>query len=82
MKRKQAAAIKYEPGLSAPVVTAMGFGHVAEKIIDSAEKASVPIVENSELVSSLSSIPIGNSIPSELYEITAEIIAYIYSIDK
>lgn len=53
-----------------------------KKIINSAEEANVPIVENEELASSLSHVPIGDSIPSELYEITAEIIAYIYSIDK
>lgn len=82
MKRKQAAAIKYEKGLTAPIVTAMGFGHVAEKIINTAVESDVPIVENEELVSNLSTTSIGEDIPSELYEIVAEILAYIYTIDS
>ncbi|KMT20859.1 EscU/YscU/HrcU family type III secretion system export apparatus switch protein [Clostridium cylindrosporum] len=82
MKRKSAAAIKYEKGLSAPVVTALGFGHVAEKIINAAIDSDVPIIENEDLVSSLSSVSVGDNIPKELYEIVAEIIAYVYSLDK
>lgn len=80
--RKKAAAIKYEKGLSAPVVTAMGFGEVAKKIIDVANESNIPIVENSDIVDSLDQDSIGENIPSELYEIVAEILAYIYSIEN
>lgn len=82
MKKKQAAAIKYEKGYKAPIVTAMGFGNVAENIINKAIDSDVPIIENEELVSSLSDVSVGDDIPSELYEIVAEIIAYIYRMDR
>ncbi len=82
MKRKKAAALKYNKGLSSPIVTAMGFGEFAERIIDTAIESDVPIVENEELVSTLSNVPVGENIPEELYEIVAEILAYIYSIEK
>lgn len=82
MKRKKAAAIKYEKGISAPIVTAMGFGHVAEKIINTARDSDIPIIENDYIVDNLSSVSVGENIPNELYEIVAEILAYIYSIDK
>jgi flagellar biosynthesis protein len=82
MKRKKAAALKYDKTYRAPVVTAVGFGHLAEKIIETAQKSDVPIIENSELVDSLSQIPVGESIPPELYEAVAEIIAFIYRLNS
>ncbi|MEF9951322.1 MAG: EscU/YscU/HrcU family type III secretion system export apparatus switch protein [Clostridium sp.] len=80
--RKKAAAIKYEKGLSAPIVTAMGFGEVAQKIIDVATDSNIPIVENTDIVDNLTPESIGDNIPNELYEIVAELLAYIYSIEK
>ena len=82
MKRKKAAALKYDKSLSSPIVTAMGFGEFAERMIDTAIESDVPVVENEELVSTLSNVPVGENIPEELYEIVAEILAYIYSIEK
>lgn len=81
MKRKKAAALKYENGYASPVVTAIGYGDVAEKIIDTAKKGDVPLIENKELVDNLCKLSVGQNIPSELYEAVAEIIAYIYSIN-
>lgn len=81
MKRKKAAALRYDKSYSSPVVTAVGFGQIAENILDTAKSNDVPIIENSDLVDSLSLIPIGQSIPSELYDAVAEIIAFVYSLN-
>lgn len=81
MKRKKAAALRYDKNYSSPIVTAVGFGQIADKILDSAKSNDIPIIENSDLVDSLSLIPIGESIPSELYEAVAEIIAFVYSLN-
>ncbi len=81
MKRKKAAALRYDKSYSSPVVTAVGFGQIAENILDNAKSNDIPIIENSDLVDSLSLIPIGQSIPSELYDAVAEIIAFVYSLN-
>lgn len=81
MKRKKAAALKYENGYDSPTVTAIGFGCVAEAIIKKANENDVPIVENSELAESLSQLELGQSIPPELYETVAKVIAFIYSLN-
>lgn len=80
--RKKAAALKYEGGIEAPTVTAAGMGKIAENIIEKATESDVPIVYNKELSDLLCNVDIGDSIPTELYEVVAEVIAYITDIDK
>jgi flagellar biosynthesis protein len=77
MSRKRAAALKYEKGYSSPVVTAIGYGDIAEKIIQKAHESNIPLIENEELVNNLCKLSVGQDIPSELYQAVAEIIAYI-----
>ena len=81
-QRRKAAALKYEENFESPVVTAAGMGQIAEKIIEKAEAGGVPIVYNKELTDLLCNVGIGDSIPSELYEAVAQVIAYITDIDK
>ena len=53
-KRLQAAAVQYdEKHDDAPKVTASGKGYVAEKILELAREADVPVVEDAALVSAL-----------------------------
>lgn len=82
MKRKKAAALKYDNVFNSPTVTAVGFGEIADRIIEEAEKSNIPIVENAALTENLTRLSIGQNIPVELYEAVAEIIAFIYSLDK
>lgn len=80
---KKAAALKYETsGYDAPIVTAAGMGYVADKIIEKAEESNVPIVYNKELADLLSNVDVGDSIPSELYDAVAKIIAYVMELDN
>lgn len=81
-KRKKAAALKYDEGYDSPIVTAAGMGVVADRIIKKAHENEVPIVYNEELANLLNSVDIGDSIPEELYEAVAKIIAYVMDIDK
>ncbi|SEF51709.1 flagellar biosynthesis protein [Caloramator fervidus] len=80
--KKKAVALKYNKNLKAPYVTAVGFGQVAEKIIKIAKESNIPIVENENLVDSLSKLPLNQPIPPELYEAVAEIIAFVYKINN
>ena len=81
-QRRKAAALKYEENFEAPVVTAAGMGQIAENIIERAETNDIPIVYNKELTDLLCNVDIGDSIPSELYEAVAQVIAYITDLDK
>lgn len=80
--RRKAAVLKYEASSSAPIVTASGMGHIADKILEKAEEHEVPVVYNKELTDLLCNVDIGEEIPSELYEAVAHIIAYVTDIDR
>ncbi|MDP4146788.1 MAG: EscU/YscU/HrcU family type III secretion system export apparatus switch protein [Bacillota bacterium] len=79
--KRKAAALKYEANYEAPIVTAAGMGIIADNIINTADENNVPIVYNKELADLLTNVDVGEAIPSELYEIVAEVIAYIMDID-
>lgn len=81
-KRKKAAALRYDYGYTAPVVTAAGMGYVADKIIENAEKSNVPVVYDEELTNLLTNVDVGDAIPFELYEAVAKVMAYVMDIDK
>ncbi|GAA0126137.1 EscU/YscU/HrcU family type III secretion system export apparatus switch protein [Clostridium sp. ATCC 25772] len=80
--KKKAAALKYDLGSSAPKVTAVGMGHIADKIIEHAKEAEVPIVENKELTNLLTNVNVGDEIPAELYDVVAKVIAYVMDVDN
>lgn len=83
IKRKQAAAIKYNIEKdNAPVVTATGRGIVAEKIIEKAIESDIAIYKDERLVKELLQFKVGTEIPPELYEIVAEILVFIEGIDR
>lgn len=82
-KRSQAVAVQYdEKNDDAPHVMASGQGYVAERIVELAREAEVPIVEDAALVSALMVLELGEEIPAELYEAVARILAFIYKLDK
>ncbi|MDR2136990.1 MAG: EscU/YscU/HrcU family type III secretion system export apparatus switch protein [Synergistaceae bacterium] len=81
-ERKRAAALKYDERDAAPVVTAKGEGFVAQRILEIAQAADIPIVEDAALVSALLSLELGQEIPVELYEAVARILSWIYRLEK
>ncbi|GAF63738.1 putative flagellar biosynthetic protein flhB [Bacillus sp. TS-2] len=79
---KKAVALKYTKGIDqAPTVKAKGRNLVAEEIIAEAKKANIPIQEDPTLVTLLSQLELNEQIPEELYELVAEIFAFIYQLD-
>jgi flagellar biosynthesis protein len=80
--RKEAVALNYENSYEAPMVTAAGVGHIADKILEVAEESKVPIVYNKELADLLINVDVGEDIPSELYEAVAKVIAYVMDLDS
>ncbi len=82
-KKKSAVALRYEPGKdSAPRITAKGQGSIAEKIIEIAKEAGVPIKEQADLVEVLSKLDLYSEIPPETYLIVAQILAWVYELNK
>ena len=82
-KKKSAVALRYEPGKdSAPKITAKGQGSIAEKIIEIAKEAGVPIKEQADLVEVLSKLDLYSEIPPETYVIVAQILAWVYELNK
>lgn len=81
-ERKTAVALEYEAGDQAPKVIATGKGILAEKIIDVAKEANVPIHKDEKLARSLSILDIGEYIPPELYSIVAEVLVFVDGMDR
>ena len=82
-KRKKAAALKYDIERDhAPTVLAKGEGKVAERIVEVATEAEIPIVEDAALVSALLVLELGEEIPPELYQSVAKVLAFLYNLDK
>jgi len=80
---KQAVALAYKPDQhAAPVVKAKGKGVVAETIARIAAENGVPVREDASLVEVLSKLELDHEIPPELYQLVAEILSYIYIIDR
>lgn len=85
MKEKpgKAAALKYRNGEDcAPKLVAKGSGKVAEKIMEIARTQGIPIREDEALVEVLSSLDLYQDIPPELYKAVAEILVFIYKLQK
>jgi len=81
-KIKSAIALEYDPEKEAPVVIASGRGIIAERIIEKAKENKVPVHKDDKLADTLSKLEIGDMIPPELYEVVAEILVFVDSMDK
>ena len=80
---KQAVALRYDLDRDkAPRVVAKGKGHTAEHILEAAQKSSVPVYQNKTLVNMLMALDIDREVPPELYKAIAEVMAYVYKMDK
>ena len=80
---KKAVALKYDQDKSsAPLVVAKGKGYIAENIVKAAKDSGVPLKEDSELINYLMSLELYEEIPPELYQVIAEILAFIYKANQ
>ena len=57
-------------------------GQVAEKIIEVAKANNVPLYEDKNLVQVLEALDLETEIPPELYRAVAEVLAFIYRLNK
>jgi flagellar biosynthesis protein len=79
--KKMAAALAYDH-IGVPKVVAKGDGLIAQKIIEFAKQNGIPVQNNETLVKALMQIELSKEIPPELYQVVAEVLAFIYKLDK
>ena len=78
-----ACALKYEQPMNAPVLVAKGTDILAHRIIDTARKNFIPVVENPPLARTLyASVELDEEIPQEHYKAVAEVIGYVMRMKK
>jgi flagellar biosynthetic protein FlhB len=79
-----AVAIKYDEQKShAPIVVAKGMDNIAQQIKKVARENNVHIVQNPPLARSLyAQVDLDRPIPSELIAAVAEVLAYVYKMNK
>jgi len=76
-----ATALQYDSEKGgAPRVVASGQRRVAEQILAEAKKHNISIYEDPALTAALSTVNLGEEIPPELYQVVAQVLAYIYRV--
>ncbi len=79
-RRRRAAALRYE-GEGAPRVVATGAGEIAERIIQRAIEAGVPVRDDAALAEALARVEINQEIPMELYQAVAQALVWAHGLD-
>lgn len=73
-----AVALKYEPGMGAPICVAKGQDNIALKIREIAYRHAVPVVQNPPLARALfKAVDLDQEVPVEHYKAVAELIGYV-----
>lgn len=80
--RSVAVALAYESADGAPRVVAKGRGLLAQAIMDKAHEAGVFVHESPELVALLMQVDLDARIPPQLYVAVAELLAWVYRIER
>ncbi len=79
-----AVALRYDlEGMGAPQVIAKGMRLLAARIREIAVAHDVPIVQKPELARLLyKSVEVGDQIPEDMFRAVAEVLSYVYQIDR
>ena len=79
---REAVALAYRQTDAAPRVVAKGRGLMADQIIAKAREYGVYVHESPELVALLTQVDIDEHIPPQLYRAVAELLAWLYRLEK
>jgi flagellar biosynthetic protein FlhB len=78
-----AVALRYEPGMAAPICVAKGVDSLALRIRAVATEHDVPIMENPPLARALhATVDIDEEIPAEHYRAVAEVIGFVLRLKR
>jgi len=80
---RKAVALRYDKERDiAPKIIAKGKNEIAERIIEIAKENKIPQYEDKGLTEVLAALDINTEIPQELYRAIAEVLVFIYKLDK
>lgn len=82
LSEQQAVALVYAANDAAPRVLAKGRGMLAEQIIANAQAHGVYVHQSSALVTLLMQLDLDQHIPDALYQVVAEILAWLYQMES
>lgn len=81
--QRRATALRYRTGVDrAPQVVATGTGHIADRIVEAAREAGVPVREDPALVQALEQLRQADEVPEELYAAVAEALVWAYRLSR
>lgn len=80
--RLQAVALRYREADGAPQIIAKGKGLIAEEILKRAKEAGIFVHSSSDLIGLLMQINLDDRIPTQLYVVVAELLAWVYRQDQ
>lgn len=80
--RKRAVALAYQDASAAPVVVAKGYGELAERIVEAARHEGIFVHDAPELVALLMQVDMDAEIPPTLYQVIAELLAWVYDLER
>jgi flagellar biosynthesis protein len=82
-QQDKAVALAYRPGADhAPKVVASGKGRVAQSIITLAREHGIYIHDDPDLVEALSQLDLHDEIPTDLYIVVSELLAFVYGLNR
>ena len=80
---KAAIALRYDVDRDkAPMILATGRGAVADEILRIAEDNKIPLYEDPEMAKLLAKLEMDTEIPAELYTLVAEVLFFVYKLDR
>ncbi|MDB2576006.1 EscU/YscU/HrcU family type III secretion system export apparatus switch protein [Planctomycetota bacterium] len=80
----EAVALRYDRDAAegAPSVVARGRGEIADRILETAIEAGVPIREDKDLLELLSMVELGEEIPVEVFGAVAQLISFLWGMNE
>lgn len=79
--RPSAIALSYADKNRPPLVVAKGYGDVANAIVLCARENGLYVHASSELVGLLMQVRLDDEIPPQLYQVIAEVLAWLYGLE-
>ena len=80
---QRAVALRYAGDADgAPKVLAKGEGALAERILETAREAGIPIEEDRDLVELLAACELGEDVPTELWTAVAELLLHLWRMNE
>ena len=77
---RKAVALSYNPEYPAPFVLAKGKQELADRLLETAREHGIEIIEEASLLNTLFQMEVGDFIPEEIYEIVAQLLAYVFEV--